>query len=417
MVQKIFSFSLLVSYVFVSSSYAQSALNFKQALNAAKAGNPFLKSVSHNKGIDQSDVITAGLKPNLVLNNQTLQSMNAKYYAPGTKIYQPENRQVWLQLTKPFQLNNQRRYKLDVAYKNVILVEKAYTDVERNVLSDVGNKWLDVLDSKVNVDLISAAKINIDSLVQTQEIRLKNQVISASELTRTQLLSEQYSLQLKSAEQTYRNELKNLQLLIGSPDSLAIDEKDTITSLALTEQLDSLLHLSINQRPDVQAAQSTITMAQSNIKLQQSLAKPVPELGFIWNPQNTVPYFGFFGTIELPFFSRNQGEIRKSKVILQQSQQSLSALYLQVQTEVQNAFHSYKVNKETVNSYKNILRKSEEVLQSVKYAYTRGGTTIIDFLDAQRSWFDTQKMYYDALSAYRKSYLQLLFVTGLIHQL
>jgi len=69
-----------------------------------------------------------------------------------------------------------------------------------------------------------------------------------------------------------------------------------------------------------------------------------------------------------------------------------------------------------MTKYRNIIEKSETVLQSVKYAYTRGGTTIIDFLDAQRTWFDTQKMYYEALYNYRKNYLQLLSVTGLINQ-
>lgn len=51
----------------------------------------------------------------------------------------------------------------------------------------------------------------------------------------------------------------------------------------------------------------------------------------------------------------------------------------------------------------------------MRYAYTRGGITIIDLLDAQRNWYDTRKMYYDALHNYRKSYLQLtiscLFIT------
>ena len=417
MMQKKITLACFVLLMGQLSSYSQSPIGFVQVLHSAKTNNPFLKSISYNKEIAQSDIVTAGLRPNPILNNQTMQLVNSKYNAPGTKFYQPENRQVWWQLTKPFQLNNQRRYKIDVATKSVAVAEKTYTDAERNVLLDAGNKWLDVWYNKVNLDLIVEAKANIDSLVKTQEIRLKNQVISTSDFTRTQLLSQQYSLQLKSAEQAYRNELKTLQFIIGSNDSLVIDVKDNITIQALTEQIDSLVSLSFAQRPDLQVAHSNVDVAQSNIKLQQSLAKPVPELGFIWNPQNTIPYFGFFGTIELPFFSRNQGEIKKSKLSLQQSQQSLTALQLQVQTEVQTTFRSYEINKENVGKYKNILQKSEEVLQSVKYAYTRGGTTIIDFLEAQRTWYDTQKMYYDAVLNYRKSYVQLLFVTGLINQL
>lgn len=396
---------------------AQTNLTLQQALHAAKSNNPFLKPERLNTAIAQSDVVTAGLRPNPVLNNQTLQLMNDKYFEPGTKFYNPHNRQVWWQLTKQFQLSNQRRYKQEVAAKNVTLAEKGYVDAERNTLLEAGHKWLDVWYNKVSLELISKAKLNIDSLVTTQEVRLKNEVISSSDLARTQLLLEQYLLQLRNAEQDYSNELQSLKLLTGRTDSIEIDTNDPVVVSDLKQKLDSLIRLSFTQRPDVQAAQTSIELAKSNIKLQRSLAKPVPELGLIWNPQNTVPYFGFFGTIDLPFFSRNQGEIKKSKILLQQSEQSLSALQMQVQTEVQTTWHSYQVNKEAVEKYRSILEKAEQVLQSVKYAYARGGTTIIDFLEAQRTWFDTQKMYYEALYNYRKSYLQLLYVTGLINQL
>ncbi|MBC9911791.1 TolC family protein [Chitinophaga varians] len=398
-------------------SEAQTTLTLPGALHAARDNNPFLKPARLNTAVAQSDVVTARLRPNPVLNNQTLHMANSSQWAPDTKFLDGKNNQYWWQLTKQFQLAGQRKYKQQYAAGNVSVAEKAYADTERGVLTETGNKWLDVWYNKVNLELILEAKQNVDSLVKTQEIRLKNQVISSSELARTQLLLEQYQIEYQNATQRYRNELQSLKLLTGQTDSVAIDDQDPVMSLEMTQQLDSLLSLSLAKRPDVQQAQATISAAKSNISLQRSLAIPSPELGFIWNPQNRVPYFGLYATIELPFFSRNQGEIKKSKILLQQSEQSLSALQQQVGTEVQSTWRIYQVNRETVDKYKNILPKAENILQSVKYAYTKGGTTIIDFLDAQRTWFDTQKMYYDALYNYRKSYLQLLQVTGLINQL
>ncbi|SEW44156.1 outer membrane protein, cobalt-zinc-cadmium efflux system [Chitinophaga arvensicola] len=402
---------------YLSVSQAQTGLTLQQALHTAQKNNPFLKPEQLNTNIAQSDVITAGLRPNISLNNQTLQLMNDKYFATGTQFQSPHNRQVWWQVTKPFQLANQRKYKQEVAIKNVAVTEKNYAGTELSVLLETGNKWLDVWYNKVNLDLVEKAKGNIDSLVTTQLIRLKNQVISESDLARTQLLAEQYQLQLQQAVQSYQSEAQHLQLLTGNPDTVAIDTEDPVITLSITEQLDSLLNLSYQQRPDIQVAQNTIEAAKSNIKLQRALAIPVPEMGVIYNPQNTVPYFGFFGTIDLPFFSRNQGEIKKSKFLLQQSEQSFSAVKQQIKTDVQTAFSAYLVNKEAIRKYSGILGKSTQVLTSVKYAYARGGTTIIDFLEAQRTWFDTRKMYYTALYDYRKSYLQLLYVTGLINQL
>ena len=396
---------------------AQKVYTFKEALDSAKENNPFLQAVKLNVLLSQGDVITAGLRPNPILNNQTLQLASSGHFAPGTKFYEAYNRQVWWQLTKPFQLSHQRENKIETASKVVTVTEKNYLDSQRAVLLDCGGQWLNVWYSKANLNLIQQAKKNIDSLVLTNQVRLKNQVISNSEYTRTELLSEQYQLQLKQAEQDYRNQLLMLQLVTGSKDSVAIDMDDPVISLSTFEQADSIQTTALQYRPDLQAANSAIDVANSNIKLQKSLSKPVPELGLIYNPQNSVPYVGFFGTIELPFFSRNQGEIRKSKIQLEQSQKAFSGLQKQISTEVSTAFKSYQVSKEAVERYSDILQKSQQVLEAVKYAYTKGGTTIIDFLEAQRTWFDTQKLYYDAMFNYRKNYLQLLYSTGQINQL
>lgn len=396
---------------------AQTQLTLREALHVVKTNNPWLKPERLNTGIAQSDLVTAGLRPNLVLNNQTLQLVNDRYFEAGTKFSNPHNRQVWWQLTKEFQLGGQRRYKQEVAGQNVVVTQQNYMDLERNLLLDAGVKWLDVWYNKRTLELIDQARANIDTLVGIQQIRLKNQVISSSDLARTELLQEQYDLQFKNVDQTYRNEQQNLRFLLGGTDSITVYDGDSIFSMNLVPVLDSLVAVSYASRADVAVAKANIELSRSNIKLQRSLAVPVPELGVIWNPQNTVPYVGIFGTIDLPFFNRNQGEIKKSRIQLEQSEQRLSAVQLQVQTEVQTALRSYQVNKATVEKYSGILRKSAQVLESVKYAYTRGGTTIIDFLEAQRNWFDTEKLYCDALYNYRKSYLQLLCVTGLINQL
>ncbi|NIG54138.1 TolC family protein [Chitinophaga sp. Cy-1792] len=409
--------ALLSLPFFAAQAVAQSNLSLQQTVRTARSSNPVLKTEILNTSAARADIITAGLRPNPQLNNQTLQLANDKYFAPDTKFGSAHNRQVWWQLTKQFQFSGQRKYRLEVAGENLNITEKTYADTERNILSSTANKWLDVWFNKVNLLLVQDAKINLDSLVQTQEIRLKNQVISNSDLLRTQLLQEQYVLQLKTAEQDYKNELQHLKLLTGIKDSISVDENDPVVNPQLIQELDSLVSESVHQRPDMQVAQNAISAAKSNIRLQRAMAVPAPELGFIWNPQNTVPYFGIYGTIDLPFFNRNQGEVKKSRILLQQTELSYDALKKQVETEVATSYRTYQVNAGTVEKYHGILSKAEQVLTAVRYSYTRGGTTIIDFLDAQRTWFDTQKMYNEALYNYRKSYLQLLTVTGLINQL
>jgi cobalt-zinc-cadmium efflux system outer membrane protein len=177
------------------------------------------------------------------------------------------------------------------------------------------------------------------------------------------------------------------------------------------------LNFAITNRTDAKIALGNIDAAKSNIGLQKAVSKPTPELGMIYNPQNKIPYLGFYGTIQIPIFSRNQGEIQKSKLLKAQAEQSLELTQQQIKTEITTSFNSYQTQKQNLEKFKIISQQSEQILTSVKYAYLKGGTTIIDFLEAQRTWFDTKKMYSDELYNYSKSYMQLLYATGLINKL
>lgn len=395
---------------------AQTSYSLQKALQTAKLNSGVLKANYINVNIAEADTITAHLRPNPSLNNQSLQLTQPSMFPANTDWHNGRNRQVWWQLTKPFQLPSQRKNRIEVANQNVTLQQKLYSETERNLFQDVANKWLDVWTARKQLDILNIAKTNVDTLVYINMQRLKNQVITQTDVSRTELLANQYALQIKTAEQNYKNEIANLQFLLGIQDKISIDTSDSFTFL-FPANIDSLLNQALTFRSDIQAYKSTIEVANSNIKLQKAMAYPVPELGMIYNPQNTIPYLGFYGTIGIPIFSRNQGEIKKSNLLKQQAEQNLQVSQFQIQTELVNAFNTYETQKLNLQNFGNLLLQSETILGNVKYSYLRGGTTIIDFLEAQRSWLDTQQQYYENLQQYRRSYIQLLFASGLINNM
>ena len=395
---------------------AQENYSLQKALQTARNNNPYLKTEQLNIGIAQTDIITAKLRPNPILNNQTLQLMQPSQFPANTDWYYGQNQQVWWQLTKPFQIAGQRKYKIDVANKNVSFAEKNYTETERSLYSEVAAKWLEVWTAHKQLDIIQIAKSNIDSLVLTNQIRYKNQVITQTDLFRTELLAKQYAIQYKTILQEVINRQNELKFLLGVQEDISIDIEDNFL-FTMPQSIDSLLKQSLQNRSDIQTVKSIIDVSNSNIKLQKSLALPQPELGFIYNPQNTIPYFGIYATVDLPFFNRNQGEIKKSYLLKEQAEKQLFTIQSQLQTEITTAYASYQLQQQNLESFDILLQQSQTILDNVKYAYLKGGTTIIDFLEAQRSWLETQQQYYDAMQSYRQSYIQLLYATGLINQL
>ncbi len=407
---------ILVFLITGNIAWSQTTVTLKQALILAKKQNPDLKTASYDMDISRADVITSRLRPNPALNTQLLGTTNPGVASSDHSPFSPINSQTWYQLTKPVVWQGIRNTRIDFSNKMLAQSQYNYQETARQVYYQVANQWLNVWEAKINLDLLHRAKATIDSLVNINEVRYKDQEITSTDLMRARLLQEQYERSIITSQQSYNNELQNLKYLTGINDSLMIDLNDE-TFNSINSEGDSLIQMGLTSRSDLMAAKNSIDASESNIRLQKELSYPVPELGLIWNPQNMVHYFGFYGTIAIPIFDRNQGERQKSEVLKLQNEQAYDAIQKQIQTEVSTSYHTYTVEKQNISQYEKNLVTAENILKNIQYAYLKGGTTIIDFLEAQRSWLDTQQQYYNALLEFRRSYIQLLFSTGLINQI
>ncbi|PGH37591.1 MAG: transporter, partial [Candidatus Nephrothrix sp. EaCA] len=291
-----------------------------------------------------------------------------------------------------------------------------YQETERNLFLEVANKWIDVWAAYQELEILKQAKKNIDTLAIINSLRLKNQVIQQTDLLRTELLAKQYDVRLKTSAVEAMTQHYQLKYLLGITDSIRVDTSDYFIRRDIPP-LDSLTKQALKNRSDIRAALAQIETAESNIKWQKSLAYPVPELGIIWNPQNSIPYFGFFGTVKLPLFDRNQGEISKAKIAKQQAAFQLSAQQLQVKTEIMSAYAALRVQQENFLKLSDMLAQSKIILSNVRYAYLKGGTTIVDFLEAQRGWLDMQTQYYEMAKMYRQKFIELFYAAQLLNQL
>ena len=411
--------------LFSLSASAQTTLTLQQTLQQVRTNSPALRVERLNINAAQADQVTANLRPNPVINNQTLLQLTPTPGAENVGMLNRQRRQFWLQATKEFDIHHKREYRSRFAEASTNLAVRSVAETERGLLFDAANRYLDAWYARVQLALLQRAKANVDTLVQLNKVRLKNLVITSTDLTRTQLISDQYDIQTRTAQQDLRNRLNELRLVVGTTDSINVALNDSIINPPFTMPLraypllkassDSLLHLASTTRTDVRVAEANLETARRNVDLQQVLAKPRNEAGLIWNPQNAMPYAGVFLTLELPVYSRNQGEIQKSRVLQEQAGHAADLVQIRIRSEVETAYQSFMTSRQNIDRYVGIRRDADQVLASVRYAYLRGATTLIDLLQAQTSWFDTQTAYYQTLYTYRQNYVRLLYVTGQIN--
>ena len=85
----------------------------------------------------------------------------------------------------------------------------------------------------------------------------------------------------------------------------------------------------------------------------------------------------------------------------------------QVLTDVRDAFENLRTNDKVVGLYRSgYLDQAQQSRDISEYAYRHGAASLLDFLDAERSYRSTQLAYRQALAAYMLSLEQLKQATG-----
>ena len=115
----------------------------------------------------------------------------------------------------------------------------------------------------------------------------------------------------------------------------------------------------------------------------------------------------------MPIFDRNQGEIARTSFAITQAQETQSAATEQVLTDVTSASENLRTNDEVVKLYTSgYLQEAEDSRDISDYAYQRGAASLLDFLDAQRSYRATELAYRQALASYMLGVEQLRQAVG-----
>jgi cobalt-zinc-cadmium efflux system outer membrane protein len=159
-------------------------------------------------------------------------------------------------------------------------------------------------------------------------------------------------------------------------------------------------------RPDLQAARSGVKVASDTV----SLAFSNRAKDWTWatdytyqsiGPNGTGNAVGFSLSFDLPIHDRNQGEIARSQAGVRQAIETEASSEVGVQTDVVNAYYGLQTNEQIVSLYESgYLNQATQSRDITTYAYRRGAATVLDVLDAERSYRATQLGYRQAIAAY-----------------
>jgi cobalt-zinc-cadmium efflux system outer membrane protein len=406
--------------VLACSVFAQTpqTITIEQAVQEALQNNPGLLAEKLGIPVAETAVITARLRPNPVVSAS---SDHLDWLGTGfSEANSAGPTETALRIDFPWERGHKREYRVDTAGYAQKIAQARVADSIRRLRLDVTLACIDVMEAKARLELAQDNLKSLQGVVQLNETRLQGGAIPPIELTRSRVAMLQFRSNVKTAELALTTARIKLQTLLGrGPGQMPVDVSDPlkIPIPPATPALDQIQTRAIAVRPDIQAARLDQARSQSELRLQLANGKVDYTAGAEYRRQQglngTGNSVGFFFSVPLPVFSRNQGEIARVTSEEVQLQKQIDALQSQVSGEVTGAYREYETARQLIGDIEgDLLGLSQEARNTTTYVYQAGAGSLLDVLDAQRAFNETMSTYYDAQADYRRAVSRLASVVG-----
>jgi cobalt-zinc-cadmium efflux system outer membrane protein len=360
-----------------------------------------------------ADQTTAALKPN----------PNLAFGADGFTPFSP--RQVtWdflgnevsysTSLSYTFERGGKRAKRTTVAEDTTDVTRKNVLDLERQLRFQAEQAFVSALLAKSALDLAQQDLKSFSEVVEINRQRVASGDLAQGDFYRISLQKLQFEQDVSAAQLNLIQAKAALRQLMGF-ESLADDfEVDgTLAFVSPVVNLEDLKRQALDNRPDVQAATAGVALARDTVALE--LGNRAQDLDGNLSYSHTGPgnTIGLGAAINLPIHDRNQGNIAHSQIAVRQAVEAEAAARFAAVTDVVNAYAALETNEKIVNLYESgYLDQARRSLEITTYVYQHGAGTLLDLLDAERTYRSTELAYRDALAAGMTSLKQINFAVG-----
>jgi len=288
-------------------------------------------------------------------------------------------------------------------------------DVRRLVVFQVKKSFTDALTALAALQLAAQNLKALADLERLQRLRAEKGDISELELLRLQVQQYQFQRDASDARQAL-NAAKVALRAVVSPNRVA-EDYELVGELPFRDfayTRTDLYRLTLANRPDIRAAEAAREKARADQRLARANAwwDVTPQLEYKRTDSNEQT-IGFGISLPLRIFDRNQGEIARTRAETSRVDALREAVANQALSEVETAFGALQTEREKVVALRDTyLPKAQKARDTVEFAYRRGGVSLIDFLDAQRTFRETSLEYLKALGNYSTALYQLETAVG-----
>ncbi len=416
----------MLAHMQTSPAFGQSAgptsITLDEAIQMALQHNHNLLAARTTIQQSEADEKAANVRPNpslfadweyLPLGSPARQNPDV-YGGQSIGDYLHNNTEADIGLSYLIERGKKRQHRLQAAKDITAQTRSLVTDNERSLTFNVASLFVTVQLAESALELADKDLRSFQKTVDLGELRYNKGAISEDDYLKIKLQLLQFETDYQQAELAKVQALSDLRQLLGyesvTPD---YDVAGAFDYQPLKGNLEDLQLKAIQNRPDLRAAQQGVTAARSQYEVQKTIAKPDVTVQGNYSHVNALNAVTFYGSIPLPIFNRNQGQIEHARFAITQAQEQEKATNGQTLTDVRDAYEGLRVSDRIVQLYRSgyldVAQKDRDIAE---YAYQRGAVSLLDFLDAERNYRATQLAYRQALASYLLAVEQLRQAVG-----
>jgi cobalt-zinc-cadmium efflux system outer membrane protein len=388
-------------------------ITLDEAIQMALEHNHNLKAARTTVQQSEAAEITANLRPNPVL---TLDAQFLPIFQPDkfSADYINTTAQFDAGVSYLFERGKKRQHRLQAARDITAQTRSIVADNERSLAFMTASQFVAVQLSESTLDLAEQDLKSFQHTVDISDDRYKAGDISQSDFLKIHLQLLQFQQDVAQAR------LARIQALVGLRQLLGYESVPSDYDVAgdfdyqpVKLKLEDLQVKALAERPDLRAARQGVTAANSQYLLAKANGKVDVTGTFDYDHVNAANTGSFFGNFQIPIFNRNQGEIARTHFAITQAEELKLAASDQVMTDVAEAYEGVRDNDQIVVLYRSGYLDEAKLSRDIsEYAYKRGAASLLDFLDAERSYRATQLAYRQALASYLTAVEQLREAVG-----
>ena len=315
---------------------------------------------------------------------------------------------------------HKRELRRDTARESTAIAQSQYSDQERNLVFNLRSAFVQTLQAKA---VLQNAQENLtywDKELEVNRTRYREGGLARADLIRQELQRVQFESDFETATVNLRT--AKIQLLMLLNDHIPIEQFDVTGRFDFAEELKPLEEYrkaALETRPDLKAAAENIELAKLNHQLAVANGSTDPTWGawYSKNPSFNNPLdqhtIGVSVTIPLRIFDRNQGEKARTQLDIGRNERLRDANEAQVFNDVDSAYWTLVQNINLLKPYKaKYLEWATDVRDTVTYSYQNGAASLLDLLDAEKSYRDTRVAYVNLVGAYLTAAAQMNMAAG-----